>query len=863
MTEDTGRLATDRRPTLNGLGRALARSRTIAVPEELLTAFALAAILVLAGLLRLTALNWDADHHQHPDERHIVSTTSNPTFQVPRSPAAYFNTDTSPFNPYRVEGANSFVYGTVPVFGTKIVANLIEPVGDALSFVAKPVPFGLSDQLNFGPMTGYDDLTLVGRALAALSDVATLLFIFLIARRLFSSRVGLLAALLYAFAALPIQHAHFFVVDASTTFFAAGAIYYAVRIVQDGRWRDYALAGLLVGLATASKLTAVSLMPVVGVAALARAWPALEAWARSFWNPGQAGAPHIEPSRTLGRAGLGLAVALALAFIVFRIGQPYAFQSPGFSDVLLWQDDFECEPCGFDSEWAGRLLNLNPQFVNDQQGQQNLLSGAAWPPNVQWIGRTPWVWPLEQMIVWGMGPALGVAAWLGFFYAAWRLFGRRELALTVPLVWVAGYFLFMGGQFSLYMRYFLPLYPTLAVFAAALLFAGWSWAEEAKPSSWALAKAVPGRIGRWLRPVWAAAPVATRAAVIAVPLFTVFWGLAYFGIYSKPHSRVEASLWIYENVPAGSAVSGESWDDFLPLPITGTGDGSQYESVPYGNFDIDTQEKVDQLLDNLDRTDYYILASDRVSQTVTRVPAQWPVTTRFYQTLFSGELGFKRVARFTSYPTALGISIPDSGAEEAWNVYDHPPVTIFKKTAQYSHDRAVQVLGADAFVPGVPMLPSDAGRNALLMTPEEARAQQEGGTFTGIFDDHSIPNRLPLWTWLFAIELISLAALPVALLLFRALPDRGYLLAKPLGFLVLSYLVWLVGVLNVLDFTRGTIALVLLLMLVAGAAVAYRTRDDVIEFVRTRWRSILMWETLFLGAFVAFYLIRIANPDLW
>ena len=82
---------------------------------------------------------------------------------------------------------------------------------------------------------------------------------------------------------------------------------------------------------------------------------------------------------------------------------------------------------------------------------------------MQWIGRSKWLWPAQQMISWGMGPALGVTAWLGLIFAAIYAVMKRQGVWLVPLAWVLGYFGFMGMQFSLYMRYFLPLYPALTV----------------------------------------------------------------------------------------------------------------------------------------------------------------------------------------------------------------------------------------------------------------------------------------------------------------------------------------------------------------------------------------------------------------
>ena len=100
MSEDTQHLidrstAQRLRTPFNGL--AASRPTITIGAESLLIGVALAAILIFAGLLRLTALNWDANHHLHPDERFLTS-VANDT-QVPRSIAAYFDTSQSTLNP--------------------------------------------------------------------------------------------------------------------------------------------------------------------------------------------------------------------------------------------------------------------------------------------------------------------------------------------------------------------------------------------------------------------------------------------------------------------------------------------------------------------------------------------------------------------------------------------------------------------------------------------------------------------------------------------------------------------------------------------------------------------------------------------
>jgi len=50
---------------------------------------------------------------------------------------------------------------------------------------------------------------------------------------------------------------------------------------------------------------------------------------------------------------------------------------------------------------------------------------------------------------------------------------------------------------------------------------------------------------------------------------------------------------------------------------------------------------------------------------------------------------------------------------------------------------------------------------------------------------------LAVFRWWLIIEIVGLIALPLAVRLFRHLPDRGYALAKPLGLLLVSYVLWI------------------------------------------------------------------------
>ncbi len=786
----------------------------------------LAGILVLALTLRLFNVNWDDGQHLHPDERHITDVSVH--LRVPSSLGQYFDTDSSPLNPYN-QDANSFVYGTLPIFLNKIVSESMD-WASSQPLLDKIVPPGLREK------TSYGQTNLVGRGLAAFFDAGTVLLIFLIGRRLYGSKIGLLAALLLATAAFPIQHAHFFVVDPFLTFFTTLTLYFCVRIAQRGGQWNYALAGLALGLATASKVTGVAIAPVIGLAALVNNWPTLAHLGRRL--PGSP-PPSLEEAlaETTGTQGLahlmrpalGLLLAVFIAFLAFRVAQPYAFDTPGWSDLKVWS------------------LRLNARWVDDQQNQNNLLSGdAAFPPSVQWIGRTAYLFPLQNMVLWGMGPALGVAAWGGFLYVLWRIAFRREASHLLPAFWVAIYFLFMGRQFSLYMRYFLPLYAPLTLFAAYLLFDVWKAAQEAGF----------GRLGDLWPRIRPALASTVRAAVIAVVALTMLWGIAYVGIYTRANSRVEASDWIRENVPPDSLIATESWDDAMPV-------GGGYQTVGLAVVEGDSLEKLAEMADSLDRADYVSISSNRNYDSLTRFPAKYPIMIRYYEALFNEELGFRKVGTFTSYPGLLGLSIPDDSAEESFTVYDHPKVLLFEKTPEYSRDRLVSILTDGPSQAGCSVPPAEAEQNCLFLRAGDLEKQTSGGTWTSLFDPDSFSNRFPAITWLLVVQAAALALVPLAVVLFRSLPDGGYLLTKPLAILALAYPVWLGASLKLFDFSRGSCLAVLLLLMLAGGLAAYRMRDRLRDYVRQHWRLILFSEALFLGAFLAFYFIRLANPDLW
>ena len=522
----------------------------------------LIAILLVGFYFRFAGLNWDDNQHLHPDERFLTQVLTG--IELPKSLGEYFDSTSSPLNP-RNRGYGFFVYGDFPVIFTRVAAeglnDLCAPTPNAPveATTGRPAPTAFDSVMralglttfcyradgSLRPLIGYDEVALIGRVISALFDLGTLAWLFLITRELYSTRTGLMAMALGALAVLNIQQAHFFTADTFATHFAAAAIYFAVRAAKTGGMSHFVVAGVASGLAIASRI---NVAPVLGIVALAAFGRALRAWD----DPARSRGARIE------RALLQSIVAVVVAFVTVRIFMPSAFN--GF---LLCADDRG--PLCLDTRWQENMGSIS-QMISGE---------ASSNPDVQWTDRKPIVFPWVNMVFWGLGVPLGLTAWIGWALAGWSIFVRPYRSRATRTigewlraafsseylliwVWVTAYFAWQGSQWVKSMRYLLPLYPFMAIFAGWALMAIWDRAKSATGA------ASYKRLGR-------AVAYATPAIVIAG---TLLWAIAFTEIYRRPTTRVAASEWIYQNVPTAATLhyndaSGPR-DVQLPLPNVAT-----------------------------------------------------------------------------------------------------------------------------------------------------------------------------------------------------------------------------------------------------------------------------------------------------
>jgi hypothetical protein len=620
--------------------------RSSARAERLWRPWLLGLILVVGAVLRLYGLNWDEGLWLQPDERQIYFVAL--SLDWPANLAEAFS-PASPLNP------GFFAYGSLPIYLVRLFAALLSPLWPALG--------------------DPDNLHLAGRLLAVTFDLGTVYLSYRLAHQLgeyiwrpdpaqeSNPQPGranaenqgpgalpfpwqaLLAAALVSLAVLHIQLSHFYTADPLLTFFVVLTLSLAWDVASGaGPWRQAAL-GLALGLALATKVSAAPLVLVPLVAhhyASARAQPPPSQgarWQATLWV-------------TLRRMVLTLLVAAS----VFSLAQPYA--------LIDW------------SSFVGQSLRE---------------SQIAWgrldvPYTLQYGGTWPYLYPAWQVALWGLALPLGLAAWTGLvlLLTGWLRLGGRAAALV--LAWAGAYFAVTGLLYAKPLRYMLPLVPILCVLASYLpVRLGWLQRGKDAPHS--------GR--RWL-------------AAVPYSLFLVAslgYALLYVRIYAEPHSWVTASAWIYRHIPAGSTLAVEHWDTPLPLPLELDGQERRIEE-----FDVrvlalydepDDVEKWERLAADLAGSDYLVIASRRLYGSIGGASDRYPATARYYEQLFTGDLGFELVGEFVRGPAWLNPPVaPLPGAapallrpDESFVVYDHPRALIFSNARRLPAEELLRRVG--------------------------------------------------------------------------------------------------------------------------------------------------------------------------
>ena len=857
--------------------------------------FLLPALLVAALALRLYGIDWDDGHGFHPDERSFYLRADDMFRVLTMSPGhetwlsqwpdmrvglpnieTALSAERSPLNPHW------FPLGSVLIYALVLVRSVAELFTDWAAL----------------------DMRFAGRALAALADTASVALVFTIGRRMYGRWTGLLAAALTAFAVIHIQHAHFYRPEPFTVLTSLAAFWAMLRFADTARMRDAALLGLLVGLAMAPK---VSVAPILAPLALVFLWT---------WRDRAGGRWSDLTVWSAVRFAPIVLVAALLASIAFFITTPYAVLDVGtFIADIRAQAEMAREAGHWPFTWQ---YADTPAFW--YQIRQTSVWGLGLPLGiVAWLAA-----PFTAWMAWRGGVAqrfdLLLLAWSVPAFVFLEFFEVKFLRYVFPLM---PFYVLMGARMLVafvewaqsqrrgYARDTAALPddapfseewhatpPTVGddlIFDEPLFGEDAPFSEEwhATPPTGGLVVSATGQplhlmaqtdppgsrrqtlatlARRYAYPV----SVATLAVVLGT---TVLYAIAFSGIYSRPHTAVTAAEWINANVPPGASIinGGSHWDERIP-------NLGRYDVWTFPAYHPDSdRNKIPELVDRLSSSDYMVFYSNRAYGSVARLPGEYPQSAAFLRLLFAGDLGYRVERSFASYPSLAGFRLRDDPygraglpapvrvldepneatglglnlgyADENVIGYDHPQVLVFRNADRLTASEIrSRIDDASALREETP---------PLMLAPEALEAQQGGGTWSEVFRRDGWPNRVPWLSWLLVLEIICLVAFPLTWWLLRPLHDRGLLFSRVVGLLLVAWVAWMLVNTGVVQFSTASIALAMLIVAIPSAVVLARSWREMVGWLRDHWRMVLAAEALFVLAYLAFVLIRAANPDLW
>jgi YYY domain-containing protein len=824
--------------------------------------FLLIAILLVGALLRLYNIAWDSGTLPHPDERSTVAFYA-PSIRWPGDLKTAFDPRRSTLNPFwdvNSDHRRSYTYGHFPLYTLVLTAGAAESLAPLAEGLGLPEPL-VHILAEAQSMAGY---AFIGRFLVAIADVASIYLVFLIGRRLYRTWAGLLAAALLAFTVLHIQLSHFFAVDPVSATFTLLALYGSMLMYDRRSVGASVLTGVGIGLAVASKYSA---LPIIAAPLVAVALSVMRA--------------ALDERGAVFRLALrNLVIAGVVSFIVFAVTSPFVFLD-------------------FESFW---------QVVVKEQG--DMVSGVAdFPFTRQYRGTPAYLYFIEQQIRWGMGWPLGLLAFAGLTWVVIRaILGRAKPGEWILLSWVVLYFGPTGLFLAKFMRYMVPVVPLFILFGvglvASLASGNLGIRESGNQGISESGNRETGESGFAFH-VSLFTFYFSLVIALVVLLVAAIWSLAFVnGVYGTPHSWVTASRWVYENVPDGTCIAVEHWEEGFPRSWgePGMNPGAhQYHQPSLPMYEEDTRGKFETIRDTLRDCDYLVLASNRLWRTIPRLPERYPMSTRYYQALFDGELGFEEIYSLDTPPRLGPLVFDDQDADESFTVYDHPRPVIFKKTRQLSDAEWEALLGdawqgaVHGYVGPPTLLARLRGRGERVPDPVSNSADSESRKSLlldrpvdelPVVDDYhwnSLANRSTLAAiviWWLAVQVVGWLTWPLTHRLFRRLPDLGYPLSKSLGWLLVGYGVWLISSLRIFlpvgpiwGNTLPTIIGVVVVLGVVSAWLGLRgRRGDANTVEKTSYsllptsyslKLILPGEAVFTLVYLFFIGLRLLNPDLW
>lgn len=489
---------------------------------------------------------------------------------------------------------------------------------------------------------------LIGRYISAFLSTLLIPLMFVLARQLkLAQPLSLIITALATFLIGFIQYAHFATFETFLTFFYCMAVIIALKALKKPTLTWLIALSVITGLAIATKIVSLYLLALPLIVLLAMQLPQAAQDGSRLWK-----ALLLDTSIIKLLRNPKTWLCLGLILLTFAITNPFT--------LLDWES-----------------------FKNSMHYERGVADGnLAVFYTRGFLDTMPGFYQLQHVLPFISGyvfTVTSIVAMLLITVLAFRTKALTRVPLFILLLVFGGYLAVHLIMYVKWTRYMVPVLPFLLLSLGTAM----QWAWEKAPR-----------------------PIIRITLITLITLMTVevlLRGVSFFQIYRVPDTRVSAAQWAQHNIPVDATILSEQYDPGV-MPID--------HAVPnpitiFNMYDYDTHSdgawSPAALANALTRADYILIPSRRVYATAGRHPDTFPRAHRYYEALFSGELGFELIHTSEHKPCLLpprlpqsvrifGCPINDDHAEETFAVFDHPTVLIYEKTAPLSAEEYLTLL---------------------------------------------------------------------------------------------------------------------------------------------------------------------------
>jgi len=252
----------------------------------------------------------------------------------------------------------------------------------------------------------------------------------------------------------------------------------------------------------------------------------------------------------------------------------------------------------------------------------------------QFLNSIPYFFQIKNIFPYTSGVFVFIFSGLGFFYFLKNKKYKNIFWLLI-LIPSLVYFLYNGQLYTKWTRYMVPIFfifPFLATY----------FISQFK----------------------------TKYIIFILVLLSIIPGIYFCRRYFLVDNRPIASVWLINQIPSTSSILSES-GNVMNLPVYSS-------NLQINNFDfynLDSNPNLpSQLTTQISKSEYIIIPSRRMFKNQNN--STFPFSQKYYQSLFSGQLGFTQIRQFNYH---LSLFLNDENAEETWSVFDNPTIRIYKK----------------------------------------------------------------------------------------------------------------------------------------------------------------------------------------